>query len=153
MELTANEIEAANRAEVTALLIRCGYRVYRPEADVHGEDLILRRPDGALLPTQLKGRLYVDGERYGRGEPAVWMLFPECPHKHGDRREWFLVPHNTLFDWLEKRHGHTASWPQWGTRSISVEQRQFLESYRVVAPVHMQSSVSGSGKPRRQGRG
>jgi hypothetical protein len=39
-ELTANEIEAANRAEATALLIRAGYRVYRPEADCYGEDLI-----------------------------------------------------------------------------------------------------------------
>ena len=26
--LTSNEIEAANRAEVTAILIRAGYRVY-----------------------------------------------------------------------------------------------------------------------------
>ncbi len=30
-EPTANEIEAANRAEATALLIRSGYRVYRPK--------------------------------------------------------------------------------------------------------------------------
>ena len=40
MPLTANEIEAANRAEATAILIRGGYRVYRPEADVSGEDLV-----------------------------------------------------------------------------------------------------------------
>jgi hypothetical protein len=38
IKLTANEIEAANRAEATALLIRVGYRVYRPEADCYGED-------------------------------------------------------------------------------------------------------------------
>ena len=37
---TPNEIEAANRAEVTAILIRAGYRVYRPDADVSGEDLV-----------------------------------------------------------------------------------------------------------------
>jgi hypothetical protein len=43
--LTNNEIEAANRAESTALLIRAGYRVYRPEADCYGEDLIVRTPD------------------------------------------------------------------------------------------------------------
>jgi hypothetical protein len=36
MPITANEIEAANRAEATAILIRHGYRVYRPEADVSG---------------------------------------------------------------------------------------------------------------------
>ena len=45
---TANEIEAANRAEATALLIRSGYRVYRPEADCFGEDLILRTPSGDI---------------------------------------------------------------------------------------------------------
>jgi hypothetical protein len=37
--VTSNELEAANRAEATALLIRAGYRVYRPEADGYGEDL------------------------------------------------------------------------------------------------------------------
>jgi len=33
MPLSANEIEASNRAEAAAMLIRAGYRVYRPEAD------------------------------------------------------------------------------------------------------------------------
>jgi len=32
-KLTPNEIEAANRAEITARLIRLHYRVYRPEAN------------------------------------------------------------------------------------------------------------------------
>lgn len=41
--------EAANRGEVTSILIRAGWRVYRPEADVHGEDLVLRHPDGHPL--------------------------------------------------------------------------------------------------------
>ncbi len=48
--LSSAEIEAANRAEATALLIRAGYSVYRPEADVRGEDLILRTPAGLLGP-------------------------------------------------------------------------------------------------------
>ena len=39
------ETEAANRTEITALLIREHYRVYRPEADCYGEDLVLRFPD------------------------------------------------------------------------------------------------------------
>lgn len=59
-ELATNEREAANRAEVTALLIPEGYRVYRPEADSHGEDLILRTPRGALRAVQLKSRPAVD---------------------------------------------------------------------------------------------
>ena len=52
--LTSNEIEAANRAEATALLIRAGYRVYRPEADCYGEDLVVRTPSGgATRPAQV----------------------------------------------------------------------------------------------------
>jgi len=64
IRLTSNEKEAANRAEVTALLIRAGYRVYRPEADCYGEDLILRTPKGELRPVQLKARPEVDWKRY-----------------------------------------------------------------------------------------
>ena len=48
--------EAANRAEVTALLIRCGYRVYRSEADIDGEDMVVMAPGGHLHRVQLKGR-------------------------------------------------------------------------------------------------
>ncbi len=50
--LTSNEIEAANRAEATAILIRTGFRVYRPEADVSGEDIVIRTPDGELCATR-----------------------------------------------------------------------------------------------------
>ena len=49
---STNLIEAANCAEVTAILIRAGYRVYRPEADVSGEDLIIRIPEGELRSVQ-----------------------------------------------------------------------------------------------------
>ncbi len=58
--LTSNEVEAANRAEATALLIRAGYRVYRPEADCYGEDLVVRTPTGELRAVQLKSRPTVD---------------------------------------------------------------------------------------------
>ena len=54
--LTSNELEAANRAEATALLIRAGYRVYRPGADGYGEDLVVRTPSGELLPLPLRSR-------------------------------------------------------------------------------------------------
>lgn len=54
--LKSNEVEAANRAEATALLIRAGFRVYRPEADVSGEDLVIRTQDGELRTVQMKGR-------------------------------------------------------------------------------------------------
>ncbi|MEM6586255.1 MAG: hypothetical protein AAF692_10915, partial [Pseudomonadota bacterium] len=75
--LSPNLIEAANRAEVTALLIRERYRVYRPEADVDGEDMVLRQPSGNLISVQLKGRLTIDRHRYGDSD--TWMIFPDGP--------------------------------------------------------------------------
>ena len=75
MKVSSNEIEAANRGEATSLLIRSGYRVYWAEADVNGEDLVLKDPVGHLLPVQLKGRPVVEAARYrARG---LWMLFPD----------------------------------------------------------------------------
>jgi len=55
MLLSSNEIEAANRAEATAILIRAKYRVYRPEADAYFEDLLIRTPDGEPGSVQMKG--------------------------------------------------------------------------------------------------
>src|SRR5271169_1135048 len=101
-KLTSNEIEAANRAEATAVLIRAGYRVYRPEADVSGEDLVVRTPRGKLRPVQVKSRPTVDRRRYGGSQ--LWMLFPDLADgKPG--RAWYFIRHDKLFDWVKNRHG------------------------------------------------
>jgi hypothetical protein len=127
--LTPNEIEAANRAEATALIIRNGYRVYRPEADVHGEDLVLRATTGELLPVQLKSRPVVDWPRYGG--KGVWMLFPDpngapgCP--------WFLVPHDVFFDWVKNRHGSAPGWQDiWRYPALTRDLADFLKPFRIV---------------------
>lgn len=65
MSLHPNEIEAANRAETTAILIRSGYRMYRSEADVHGDDLVTRVSDGEFRSVQMKSRPAVEWRRYG----------------------------------------------------------------------------------------
>ena len=75
-KLTTNEIEAANRAEVSVILIRGNnYRVYRPEADVSGEDLVIRKAHGKPLLVQMKGRPMVHWSLYGGKK--MWMLFPD----------------------------------------------------------------------------
>jgi hypothetical protein len=104
----SNLIEAANRAEVTALLVRSGYRVYRPEADCEGEDLVLRTPMGELVAVQLKGRAYVSQPRYGAKN--LWLLFPSGPFQAGAARKWYLVPHDELFAYIEGRHGKAPGW-------------------------------------------
>lgn len=129
MALSANEIEAANRAEATAVLIRSGYRVYRPEADVAGEDLLLANPTGALMIIQLKGRPAVDWARYGGR--AIWMLFPD-PRGAIPGRPWFLVPHDELYAWFEVRHAHTAGWSRaWSVPQLTRELRDYLGQYAI----------------------
>jgi hypothetical protein len=118
--------EAANRAEVTALLIRFGYSVYRPEADCEGEDLIVRAPlpSNELRAVQLKGRPTVDFKRYGgRG---LWMLFPSAPYS-SQPRTWYLVPHDKLHEWVKDRHGADY----WHYPSMTTPLRSFLEKWAI----------------------
>lgn len=129
-KLTSNEVEAANRAEATALLIRSGYRVYRPEADCYGEDLVVRSPDGALGAVQLKARPLVDWKKYGGR--ALWMLFPDPNSQALPAREWFLVPHDSFFQWVKQRHGHASGWTDaWSYPGLSKDLRAFLEPFKI----------------------
>jgi hypothetical protein len=129
IELTPNEKEAANRAEVTALLIRAGYRVYRPEADCYGEDLILRTPNGNLRAVQLKARPEVDWNRYGGR--SLWMLFPDPKGSSG--RKWFLVPHDEFYEWTKRKHGHAPKWKEaWSYPTVSEELGRFLHEFAVT---------------------
>ena len=133
-KLTNNEIEAANRAEVTAILIRAGYRVYRPEADVSGEDLVIRtpEPEGELRRVQMKGRPLVNSHRYG----GMWMLFPD-PAGVKPGRPWFFIKHDEIFNWYKERHGaapgwtqrHEAGQPEWSEKGLGVELRKFLQPF------------------------
>jgi hypothetical protein len=129
MPLKSNEIEAANRAEATAILIRAGYRVYRPEADVHGEDLVIRSPEGALRSVQMKGRPAVEWKRYGG--KTIWMLFPD-PQGPQPGRPWFLVEHDEFFQWVKARHGTAQGWTDaWSYPRMSADLRQWLERFKL----------------------
>ena len=142
-KLTSNEIEAANRAEATAIPIRGGYRVYRPEADVSGEDPAIRNLDGELLSVQIKGRPMVHWSLYGGHK--MWMLFPD-PAGVIPRRPWFFIKHDELFNWYKKRHGALPGWVQrhkagkaeWSEKGLGVELRKFLQSFmlRTTATSH-----------------
>jgi len=133
MPLSPNLLEAANRAEATAILIRLGYKVYRPEADDQGEDLVLRIPSGELVAVQLKGRLHVERDKYGGRN--IWMLFPCSPWDGLKQRDWFLMPHDHLFALMESRHGHAAGFAEgkWTVRSPAQDLRPSLEGYRLTA--------------------
>ena len=127
-KLTSNEIEAANRAEATALLIQVGYRVYRPEADCYGEDLILRTPDGKLRAVQLKASPDVNWKKYGGR--SLWMLFPGS--KRAGPRRWFLVPHDKLYEYAKSKHAHAPNWKKaWHWPYIPKELGRFLGRFEV----------------------
>jgi len=125
--LTSNAIEAAHRAEATAILILAGFRVYRPEADVSGEDLVIRTPGGALRVVQMKSRPTVELSRYsGR---SLWMLFPD-PKGPKPGRPWYLIKHDVLYDWVKKRHGAAKGWKNaWSYPSVSADLRKFLRPF------------------------
>ena len=138
--LTSNEIEAANRAEVSVILIRGNnYRVYRPEADVSGEDLVIRKPHGELLLVQMKGRPMVHWSLYGGHK--MWMLFPD-PAGDIPGRPWFLIKHDELFDWFKKHHGAAPGWAQradahlaeWSERRLTDGLRGFLRPFMLTPP-------------------
>ena len=131
IKLTANEIEAANRAEATALLIRVGYRVYRPEADCYGEDLVLRIPSGRLRAVQLKSRMTVNRNKYG--STSLWMLFPSTKFSADVRREWFLVPHDTLYKLVKEKHGHAPKFDgEWSCQTVPKADLKFLAKFVVA---------------------
>jgi len=136
-ELTTNEIEAANRAEVTAILIRSGNRVYRPEADVSGEDLVIRKlGNDALLLVQMKSRPMVHWSRYGGRN--IWMLFPD-PGGVIPGRPWFLIKHDELFECFKEQHGTSPGWAQrskanlaeWSERRIPNKLGEFLHRFKL----------------------
>jgi hypothetical protein len=132
--ITGNELEAANRAEATVLLIRAGYRVYRPEADAYGEDLILRTPMGKLRAVQLKGRMTINHGKFG--QKSLWMLFPSTTFRTDLKRDCYLVPHDELYEMLRKKHGNASSFTKgWNCRTVSAADRNLLRKF-LIAETH-----------------
>lgn len=142
VKLKPAAIEAANRAEATSLLIRCGYRVYRPEADVAGEDLVVRTPAGDLNGVQLKSRVLVDWKKYGGID--LLMLFPADKFVPEKPRPWFLIPHDTLFAWVKDRHGMAKGWTDsWSYPGAGKDLQAFLAPYQVRPPAELAIPDSG----------
>lgn len=130
-------IEASNRAEVSALLLGRGFMLYRPEADAEGIDFLVRTPEGKFLKCQLKGRAYIEKKKYG--DRDICMVFPG---KGGAfEREWYLVPHDTLYLILKGKHGSAPQWlhpiygEYWHT-PVSAELANQLTQYAIKSPAY-----------------
>jgi hypothetical protein len=136
--MTSTQItEASNLAEVTAVLLGRGFMLYRPEADVGGVDFLLRTPEGRFLKCQLKGRAYIEKNKYG--DRDIWMVFPGKGNAF--EREWYLIPHDTLYLILKQKHGEALQWlhpthgEYWHT-SVSKDLAERLSVYAVKSPCY-----------------
>jgi len=138
--------EAANRAEATALLIRCGYRVYRPEADIEGEDLVIRTPAGAFVGVQLKSAAMVDLRRYGNR--GLLLLFPSALFSPEAPRQWFMIPHDELYAWIKDHHGAAPKWDDhWRYPALTKNLAAYLAPFVVRPPAEPMPSVDPSPIP------
>jgi hypothetical protein len=130
-------IEAQNLNEVSTILLKKGFMLYRPEADVDGVDFIIQTPENNFLKCQLKSRAYVLWNKYGNKN--IYMVFPE----HGDsfNREWYLIPHDTLFQILKSLHGDAPNWNHsefgeyWHT-PVSKKLANDLKSFAISSPTN-----------------
>ncbi len=123
MDFDRKLIEAANRAEVSAILIRNGYRVYAPEADVDGVDLVLREKSGRILPVQQKGRPACHEKYRGQG---ITMLFPE-PKSVPLRRSWYLILHDQLFNHAKSNYKSSDDFVGRHWPTMTKKLRDFLD--------------------------
>jgi hypothetical protein len=74
----------------------------------------------------MKARPMVDWHRYGKRQ--IWMLFPD-PGSSKPGQIWFLIEHDKLFAWVEKRHGAARRWNgAWSYPHVSKALREFLHS-------------------------
>lgn len=124
--MKSNEVEPANRAEITALLISGGYRVYRPEADIDGEDLILCTPAGRLVRAKQKPCRSVDHVRNEKRD--LWMLFPDVSGRVPGRA-WSPVGHEILLNSFPTLRQKGL----WSEPAVFSDLRQFRDPIRSQA--------------------
>ena len=134
--MNTNLIEAQNLNEVSALFLKNKFMMYRPEADIDGIDFIVQTPENNFLKCQLKSRAYVHWNKYGGKN--IYMVFPG----QGDsfQREWYLMPHDTLFEKLKEIHGSAPKWnhPDFGEywhEPVSKKLADELKSFSINSPI------------------
>lgn len=132
-QLNAAQKENYNYHKVSARLADYGYTTIRLYDDFQGADFIAKDVQGKeLLKVQLKGRLTFDKKYHRRGEneDPIYIAFR-------DGEEWYLYPHDELFDQVVDQLGiiaGTDAWKQKGTYHIktpSNAQKRLLKPYRI----------------------
>ena len=122
MELSGKQQEIYNFQKVAARLADYGFNCIKLDDDWMGADFLAYHKDGKqTLKVQLKGRLTIRENYVGKD---LYICFP---HRGDHRDDWYLVPHDRLFDlvgattnWL-----NTSSW-QKGRYSSAKPSRRLL---------------------------
>jgi hypothetical protein len=80
--------EATNRALLTALFLKNGWMVYKPEADIGGVDMLVMRLDDKeeVRKVQLKSRWTIHQKYLNK---KIWICFP-------DREKWYFCKHDEM---------------------------------------------------------
>lgn len=135
--MNTNLIEAQNLNEVSALFLKKKFMIYRPEADIDGIDFIIQTPENSFLKCRLKSRAYVQWNKYGNKN--IYMVFPGKGNSF--QREWYLVPHDILFEKLKEIHGNAPKWnhPDFGEywhEPVSTKLAEELKSFSIQSPTN-----------------
>lgn len=128
MKLPDNSVEAANRHELTAILIFAFCHVLTLHADINGVDIVIHTPEGEVRNTQIKARPTIEWERYGGR--SIWMAFPDPQgEKIVGKRLWFHVKHDLLVDFFNQDGGKRGLDKEYSRSEISKKLLEFLQPY------------------------
>lgn len=130
--LNARQQERYNFQQVSAILAEYGFATVLLDDDWNGADFIAIPVNGRdILRVQLKGRCGI-WEKYRNKE--LWICFPE---RTPSGRTWYLYPHDSLFEYIEKQHPQrlrSESWQKDGmyhSRSIPQAWREFMARSKI----------------------
>ena len=103
-------IEAINRTELDAVMLRDGYIPFLPVIDGGIDVIYFREADAKILYVQTKGRVCIY-KKYLRRK--IWMAFSEDD-------QWYLYRHDDLVKFCESEGlwVHTPSWRNKGGYSV-----------------------------------
>lgn len=125
-KLTTAFIEAINRTELDAVMLRRGYIPFLPVIDSGIDVVYFREADRDLRFVQAKGRVCIDQKYAGR---KIEIAFSEDG-------QWYLYPHDDLVEFCKvaRLWLHTPSWREKGgysVKKIPEPMREWMGQWRL----------------------
>ena len=120
-------IEAINRTELDAVMLRRGYIPFLPVIDVGIDVIYYREADRKLRFVQAKGRVCIEKKYNDR---QIEIAFSEDG-------QWYLYPHDDLVKFCEANDlwVHTSSWQDKGAYSaenVPPKMREWINQWKII---------------------